>query len=445
MRFLSSLVLLVLATAGCGDDAGGGDDVDAPGPAGPRVIPGGGIGDGPIDGVAYVYVIDDATRQPISGATVRVGTLDGTTDADGLFTADGLTGPQTITVKATNYRSEMWVGANGTNLTFALAVAAQPSARSATISGSLDLSSFTVPIGHTKYASVGYSQTDDLDDPNNSIATPDMMKSCATGLSTTEPNNGPCTFTLEVRAGKVALLAPVFDVDMKGSPLDPSDDVVTLIGYAYKTGLTVAENVDQTGVTLGALDIGMQHDLTVDFGSPPSGHNTVAGIVGIDTGEDGILQVAIRTPTAASGLIPKPEAFGGSYQLVGIATKGDTPTAARSFVLRRDLTGTALSAGTWLAAPGTPNITRTSASWTAVAGATVHTVAYAQGNARLLNISVFDGSTQVTIPDLVTIPSGPIQVVVQAIGAPGLDVNNFSLDADEDKLVEVGAQPVVLP
>jgi hypothetical protein len=444
MRFLSSFALLVLATAGCGDD-GAVDDFDAQGPAGPRVIPGGGIGDGPIDGVAYVYVIDDATREPIAGATVRVGTLEGTTDATGLFTADGVTGPQTITVKATNYRSEMWVGANGTNMTFAMAVAAKPSARSATISGSLDLSSFTVPIGHTKYASVGYSQSHDLDDPNNSIVTPDAMKSCATGLSTTQPNNGPCNYTLEVRAGKVALLAPVFDVDMKGSPLDPSDDVVTLIGYAYKTGLTVAENVDQTDVTLNALDIGMQHNVTVDFGSPPPGHNTVAGIVGVDAGDDGILQVSIRTPTMATALIPKPEAFGGSYQFVGIATQGDTPTAARSFVIRRDLTGTSLSAGTWLAAPGSPNVTRTSASWTAVPGATVHSIEYAQGNARLLNISVFDGSTQVTIPDLVTIPSGAIQVVVQAIGAPGLDVTNFSLEADEDKLVEVGAQPVNLP
>jgi len=445
MRFLSSIVLLVLATAGCGDDSGGGE-VDAPGPAGPRVIPGGGIGDGPIDGVAYVYVIDDATRAPIAGATVRVGTLEGTTDAAGLFTADGVSGPQTVAVKASNYRSEVWVGANGTNLTFALQVAAQPSARSATISGSLDLSSFTVPIGHTKYASVGYSQTHDLDDPGNSIVTPDAMKACATGLSTTQPNNGPCNFTLEVRAGKVALLAPVFDVDMKGSPVDPSDDVVTLIGYAYKAGLTVAENVDQTGVTLNALDIGMQHEVTVDFGAPPSGHNTVAGVVGLDLGEDGILQVTIRTPTMATALIPKPEAFAGSsYQLVGIATKGDTPTAARSFVLRRGLTGTSLAAGSWLAAPGSPTITRTTAAWTAVPGATVHGVEYAQGNARLLNISVFDGSTEVTIPELVAIPDGPILVVVQAIGAPGLDVTNFSLDADEDKLVEVGAQPVELP
>src|SRR6478609_7009016 len=86
MRFPSSLVLLVLATLGCGDDDSGGG-IDAPGAVGPRVIAGGGIGDGPIDGVAFIHVIDDATRMPVSGATVRVGTVDGTTDAAGLFTA----------------------------------------------------------------------------------------------------------------------------------------------------------------------------------------------------------------------------------------------------------------------------------------------------------------------------------------------------------------------
>ncbi|MDX2092486.1 MAG: hypothetical protein SFX73_31775 [Kofleriaceae bacterium] len=444
MRFPSSLVLLVLATAGCGDDDGGGGS-DAPDEVGPRVIAGGGIGDGPIDGVAYIHVIDDATRMPVSGAAVRVGTLDGTTDATGLFTAEGVTGPQTVTVTAANYRAEMWVGANGTNMTFNLAPAAKPSARSARISGSLDLSSFTVATGHTKYAVVSYSQSDDLGDPNNSITTPENANACATGLSTTEPNNGPCNYSIEVRAGKVALLAPVIDVDMKGTPFNPNDDTRTLIGYAYKTGLTVAENVDQTGVTLSALDIGKQQDVTVQFGSPPSGHNTVAGIIGIDLGDDGIFQVTIRTPTMATELIPKADAFpGGSYQLVGVANTGDSATASRSIVLRRGLSGTTLAAGDWLSPPGSPTVTRTSASWTAAAGATVHSVEYVQGNAQLLNITVLDGSTQVTIPDLVSIPSGAVEATVSAIGAPDLDVNNFALDEDEDKLVQVAAQPVLL-
>src|SRR5688572_4947940 len=129
-------ILLGLVTAlipGCGDD-GGESTVDAPPmQPPPRVISGGGIGDGPIDGVVNVYVIDDLTRTPISGATVRVGTVDGTTDATGLFVAEGLTGPQTVVVKAAAHRSDMWVGANGTNMTFNLAPATEAVPGAATI------------------------------------------------------------------------------------------------------------------------------------------------------------------------------------------------------------------------------------------------------------------------------------------------------------------------
>jgi predicted secreted protein len=45
----------------------GGNDVD------PRVIAGGGVGDGEIDGELNVYVIDTSTDAPIAGAMVQVG------------------------------------------------------------------------------------------------------------------------------------------------------------------------------------------------------------------------------------------------------------------------------------------------------------------------------------------------------------------------------------
>ena len=50
-------LLTTAILAACGDD--GASKVP------PRVIPGGGIGDGPIDGVVNLYVIDDLTRQPV--------------------------------------------------------------------------------------------------------------------------------------------------------------------------------------------------------------------------------------------------------------------------------------------------------------------------------------------------------------------------------------------
>ena len=64
--------------------------------------------------------------------------------------------------------------------------------------------------------------------------------------------------------------------------------------------------------------------------------------------------------------------------------------------------------------------------------------------AGLLNVSVFDASTQFTVPDLVALPAGAVLAKVQAIGAPGLDVNNFTLDDERNKLAMVSSQPVPL-
>ena len=66
MRRLLSFPLLVVVAAAIG--CGGVD-----GPAAPRLIPGGGVGDGAIGGTLYVHVADEETREVISSAKVRVG------------------------------------------------------------------------------------------------------------------------------------------------------------------------------------------------------------------------------------------------------------------------------------------------------------------------------------------------------------------------------------
>jgi hypothetical protein len=48
------------------------------------------------------------------------------------------------------------------------------------------------------------------------------------------------------------------------------------------------------------------------------------------------------------------------------------------------------------------------------------------------------------MPDMISVPSGSLTVNLQAIGAPGLDVNSFSLDADRDKLVMVAGKTTSL-
>src|SRR5262245_36152906 len=120
MRTSLRLGLFACVIAGCGNDAGKSPDTSTGNHPTPRIIAGGGIGDGAIDGVVNLYVLDDATHAALAGATVRVGTLDGTTDATGLFVAEGVVGAQTVFAKAAGHRSEMWVGANGANITLSL-------------------------------------------------------------------------------------------------------------------------------------------------------------------------------------------------------------------------------------------------------------------------------------------------------------------------------------
>lgn len=433
---ISSLFWMIAVLGGCGVDG----DANVP----PRIIEGGGIGDGPIDGVANIYVIDDATRAPIAGAKVLIGTLEGQTDATGLFIAEAVKGPQTVTVKAETYRSEMWVGANGANMTFNLQVPTPPIAPRATLSGTIDTSSILVPQGHLRFAVVVPSQTDDLGDPANDIETPNSKNVCSGGGMT---NPQPCAFSVDVRPGRIALVAAIYDRDLKGTPADFADDTMTLIRWAYRGGITVTAGVAQSGQDLSLVDVGNLGIVTVDFGAPPSALTTVGAIVGVELGADGVFQLpVVRIPSDPTLLAPKIAAFPGAtgYRLSAIANNGTDPAITQSVVVRRGLAGPTFAAGTWLAPPASPTVSRTSAKWTSIAGATVQGVEYKQGTAGLLNVTVFDGSTEITIPELVALPAGALTATVQGIGAEGLDVTDFALDADADKLSAVAAQTITI-
>src|SRR3954470_14117658 len=155
---LLRLLACGLLTAGA---CGGGNPL--PGPREPRIIPGGGIGDGPIRGALNVFVVDEDTRNVLSSAAVRVGAAEeaapcqALTDSTGLArfdssgsgsggTADGgavaagcklLTKPVTLTVSATGHAPSTWIGVDGSNLTIALrAISAPPLAR-ATVRGTI--------------------------------------------------------------------------------------------------------------------------------------------------------------------------------------------------------------------------------------------------------------------------------------------------------------------
>jgi hypothetical protein len=181
--------------------------------------------------------------------------------------------------------------------------------------------------------------------------------------------------------------------------------------------------------------------VNVDFDSPPSGLTTRGALVAIELGDEGLALVGTTDGTALT--VPKPSAVSASgYRLTAITTDGDT---AQSVALRRGLTGTTLSAGDWLAPPTGISLSRTGGSWTNASGATVHGIDLTQGETKLLGITVFDSTrTSFELPDLITLPSGPIDAALNAIGAPGFDVTDFALDEDKGKIDRVGGQQTTI-
>lgn len=402
----------------------------------PRVIAGGGIGDGEIDGELNVYVIDTQTDEPIANATVEVGGTEKETDEHGLVVFEDVEGRQDVAVKADGYRMAAWLGVNGANVTVALTALSTGAPDQATLAGTIDNWAQDLPQGHAKAALVLYSQSDRLGDDANNIQTPLMGNICFGALE--------CRWSVATRAGSVTLAAAIVDRDGKGTPAE-TDDTNTIIGWAIKENITVEDGVNQSGMVLAPVEAGNMQEVTVDLGTPPAALTTVQSLVGIDINEHEVVQMpTFLTADPTRVLAPKPAAFssGGGYRLTAVAQTSMGDMGAQSIVLRQGVTGTALEAGEWLVPPTGISITRTGASFTPSEGALVHNVQWRDSSGdTILEILVLDGSTEIEIPALVSLPSSGItRGGVQAIGAD-FDLDDFSLDEDRALLWGLAGQP----
>lgn len=405
----------------------------------PRVIPGGGVGDGEIDGELNVYVIDSYTDEPIANATVEVGGTERETDENGLVVFDGVEGRQQVAVKADGYRSTVWVGANGANVTMPLTPLMSDAPDQAVLSGTIDNWSQDLPQGHAKAAIVLYSQTDRLGDDANNIPTPANGNICFGALA--------CAWRVNVRTGNVTLAAAIVDRDGRGTPQE-DDDTNTIIGWSIKENITVEDGVDQSGMTLTTVEAGNMEEVTVDLGTPPAALPTVQSLVGVEIGEDEVVQVptfVLEDPTRV--LAPKPAAFtdGTAYRLTAVAQTSMGNMGPTSILLRQGLTDPALEAGEWLVPPTGVSITRSGATFTPTEGALAHFVQWRDTRGdTVLEILILDGSTEVEVPALVALPSTGITTGgVQAIGAD-FDLDDFSLDDDRRLLWGLAGQPADL-
>ena len=408
----------------------------------PRVIPGGGVSDGEIDGEINVAVINADTDDVIPGATVDVGGTQKTTDSKGFVTFSDVEGPQTVIVKMNGYRSSVWVDVNGANVTIGLAPNTSATVPQATLSGTIaGYDAITVPQGHAKAAFAITSQTTTLGDPDNDVPT-GMGNGCIAGTE--------CNWTLNSRTGTVTVIALLIDRDLNGTPLNADDDTNKIIGWAYKTGLTVESGVNQSGLVLTQVEAGNLQTVSVDLGSPPPSLTEKLTLVGIELSKDEVIQMPlfIESPDATSILAPKPAAFGGtaSYRLTAIA-QAPGGMGAQAAVIRTGLSSTTLAAMEWLQPPTSVMATRTSASFAADTVARAHSANWRDAmGLELLEITTFNlKKTQFEVPALVALPtSGTLTARVNAIGAD-IDPNDFSLDDDSDQIWGFAVQPVTIP
>jgi hypothetical protein len=417
---MRAIACVAVALAACGSTPG------------PRVIHGGGIGDGSIDGTLHVYVIDHDTEQPIQGATVEVGTKQDTTDKTGLANFS-VSGAQTVTVSASGYRGTVWMKADGVNVTIPVTKLGAANPDRATLSGSINnWASITVPVGHAKAALVLYSQTDKLGDPANNIATGGMANVCGVANPTT------CDWSVVTRTGAVTLIAVIVDI--------APGNVQSVIGWAMKTGLQVDSGIDQSGIALDLIDAGNLENVTIDYGSPPAALTTKNAIVGYEISSDEIVQLPVVPAGSTTLLAPKPTVFAPkTTRRLTASAQSTTMPSATSIVLVHAITGSTLTAGTWLDPPTNAMITHTGASFGPVTGAKVHQVQWSDANGVVLEITCFDDTTTTfDVPALVAPNASALLAAQVSSFAATFSVTDFSLDDDRDKITSVSAQPATV-
>jgi hypothetical protein len=433
-------MLAFVASAGCGfdvPDPGVGPDVDGGVDADPtvdaflhevppRLLAGGGISDAPIGGMVNVYVVNALTRQPLEGAQVDVGAVTGTTDATGLFVAraESLQGKQTVVATKAGFRSEVWVGAQGANVTMFVRPAPMPAVPQANLSGTIPgiAAGPPAPFNHYKLGLVSYSGSDNRLDVENQIATAGGANYC--GLPA-------CGYTITTRTGTVSLLGALYDVDTKGTSAG-NDDTSMLIGLGIKTGIAVVDGAAQLGHSITLLAPNQLQTVTVDLAGAPGGYTPVA-VVGLEVVPREVLNLqglfTLASPSAkAPALTVVPDS---RYRLTAVLTDGQGALGA---VYRRRLTTTTLEAGTWFTPPPPATADHTGASWTPPSDATISGVVFRDGNTELVSISVFDGGVAAMLPSRVVLPANGTLTVQPTAMRATFDVKDFAFDTDLAKV-----------
>jgi hypothetical protein len=439
MRSLATGLFVVLVACG-----GGKNDAD------PRVVPGGGIGDGEINGFLNVHVIDEDTDEPVSGATVMVGEpgaepLTGVTDSSGLyrFEAD-ISGPQTITAVATGYVTATWYGANGANVTIPVNGEGTADVPQATLTGGIEgWDTMDPDPDHFLIALVQYSQTTGLGDEENNLpqgGIPGQLPANACS----RPALGNCNWTLNSRTGEVAIYAILVDIDTNGTPEDDTDDVWEVFGLAHDLSVTVEDGVDQDGIMLTQVDPGELGPIDVTLAAAPSGLTEEFWLVGVELPDVGLLMFPGTSEQEIIMMVPNlsGDFADASYRVVA-AVSDAVQDGAQTIIVERNVTDVdGHTAPDWLPLATDLGVTAGAFSFTGVEGAAAHIIDLEDGPGNTVwAIGLFDGRTEFTLPavDPDPLPSGEITFRVSAFEVNGFDPGDFALDDILDQVTRISA------
>src|SRR5262245_53263920 len=471
-----------LGTGGGGGGAGSG------GAAAPRLIPGGGVGDGPINGALNVYVIDEDTRNLLSSAAVRVGAAaelepcQALTDSTGLarFSSSGqspdggtggagcklLTGPVTVTVSASGHAPATWIGVNGANLTIQLrAISAPPIPRAIVMGTIAGWDAMPPPaLNHNRLALIGPSSNPGLTDRANNMDQGTRSVDVDVGgqlypfdiaSNVCVRNSNPaaivndCNWVLTTHTGPQAHFAILLDQDTKGTD-DETDDTTVVTGWGIKTGLSFGAGSTNSGESIPLIADGDMQSFMASFATGPAGLDYIVGYPVLDLGAEGRITIILPTLDSTNKMTRGPRLTGplagGHYDMTATAVDDPTKSLPATVTLLRDVNPSSTIAVTsWLPPPTGVVMANGTFSLTPAAGATLH-AAQPQATDRQPRwaITIFDGSTSFTLPGLSPdpLPLGTIRYGVSALRIPGANLRDLVFDDLADVITDISSDAI---
>jgi hypothetical protein len=465
-RLLLALSTLATLTA-CG---GGGS-----GPPMPRFIEGGGLGDGPLSGGLNVYVTDEETRAPVSGATVRVGASSdpaactATSDSTGLAIFEAKTctllhGKQSITASAAGYAPATWIGVDAGNVTMAIRAMTPAPIDTAIVTGSITgWDTLPAPAaGHQTLGLVGYSAGVHTSDAANNLPQ-DTRNVDVTVMGATVPFPVPsnvcvrnmyandCNWRLKTRTGPQAHYAVVLDQDQKGTPNDDSDDTYTVVGWAIKRGLSFSKDVGADGEALTLLGDADMQSFSATFPSPPTGLDYLAGLPVLTLGAEGRIAIISPVLDQTHGTTHVPKLAGtfadAHYDFIAKAqdAKDKDQPGTLSWLHGVDASKT-VAAPSWVAPPTNLQVMNGTYSFTPAVGAAV-----SGGELRTMDgkhawsITIFDDTKSFTLPGVSPdpLPAGPAVYAASGLVIPGFKANDVKFDDLSDTLTAIATDQIM--